>query len=86
MGEESRHYRLPTSSCRTWADLPTMETALVTSTAGAAPYDAKAIGEVPLLGVAPAIANAIRDATGVRMKDLPITAERPLTELREEKA
>ncbi len=68
------------------ADLPTMETALVTSTAGAAPYDAKAIGEVPLLGVAPAIANAIRDATGVRMKDLPITAERLLTELREEKA
>ena len=68
------------------ADLPTMETALVTSTAGAAPYDAKAIGEVPLLGVAPAIANAIRDATGVRMKDLPITAERLLTELMEEKA
>ena len=68
------------------ADLPTMETALVTSAAGAAPYDAKAIGEVPLLGVAPAIANAIRDATGVRMKDLPITAERLLTELREEKA
>ena len=68
------------------ADLPTMETALVTSTTGAAPYDAKAIGEVPLLGVAPAIANAIRDATGVRMKDLPITAERLLTELREEKA
>ena len=68
------------------ADLPALETALVASTAGAAPYDAKAIGEVPLLGVAPAIANAIRDATGVRMKDLPITAERLLTELREEKA
>ncbi|MDE2835884.1 MAG: xanthine dehydrogenase family protein molybdopterin-binding subunit [Chloroflexota bacterium] len=64
------------------ADVPELETALVTSTAGAAPYSAKAIGEVPLLGVAPAIANAIRDATGVRMKELPLTAERVLTAIR----
>ncbi len=68
------------------ADLPILETALVTSTAGAAPYNAKAIGEVPLLAVAPAIANAVRDATGVRMKDLPLTAERVLTALRERSA
>ncbi len=68
------------------ADLPALETTLVASTAGAAPYDAKAIGEVPLLGVAPAIANAIRDATGVRMTALPITAERLLTALRERSA
>lgn len=68
------------------ADLPALETALVTSTAGAAPYNAKAIGEVPLLGVAPAIANAVRDATGVRMKSLPLTAERVLTALREQDA
>ena len=66
------------------ADLPTLETALVASTAGAAPYNAKAIGEVPLLGVAAAIANAVRDATGVRMKSLPLTAERVLTALREQ--
>ena len=68
------------------ADLPAMETALVTSTAGAAPYNAKAIGEVPLLAVAPAITNAIRDAVGVRMKSLPVTAERMLTALREQDA
>ena len=66
------------------ADLPTLETALVASTAGAAPYNAKAIGEVPLLGVAAAIANAVRDATGVRMKSVPLTAERVLTALREQ--
>ena len=65
------------------ADLPALETVLVASDAGAAPYNAKAIGEVPLLAVAPAIANAIRDATGVRMKELPVTAERMLTALRE---
>ncbi len=65
------------------ADLPALNTALVTSTAGAAPYNAKAIGEVPLLAVAPAITNAIRDATGVRMKSLPATAERVLAVLRE---
>ena len=64
------------------ADLPQMDTVLVASDAGAAPYNAKAIGEVPLLAVAPAIANAVRDATGVRMKDLPLTAERVLTALR----
>ena len=68
------------------ADLPALETVLVTSTAGAAPYNAKAIGEVPLLAVAPAIANAIRDATGVRMKSLPVTAERMLTAIRERDA
>lgn len=68
------------------ADLPALETALVTSTAGAAPYNAKAIGEVPLLAVAPAIANAIRDATGLRMKSLPVTAERMLAALREREA
>ena len=68
------------------ADIPELETELVTSTAGAAPYGAKAIGEVPLLGVAPAIANAIRDATGVRMKELPLTAERVLTALRDSEA
>ena len=68
------------------ADLPVLETALVTSIGGAAPYNAKAIGEVPLLAVAPAIANAVRDAVGVRMKVVPLTAERVLTALREQNA
>ena len=60
-----------------------METVLVASTGGTGPYRVKAIGEAPLLGVAPAIANAIRGATGVRMRSLPITAERMLTALRD---
>jgi CO/xanthine dehydrogenase Mo-binding subunit len=41
------------------------------------------IGEMTLPPVAPAIANAIEDATGVRIKDLPITAEKVLRALKE---
>jgi CO/xanthine dehydrogenase Mo-binding subunit len=46
-----------------------------------APTGAKGLGEPPILGVAPAIANAIRDATGVRLLSLPMTPERVLTAL-----
>jgi CO/xanthine dehydrogenase Mo-binding subunit len=40
------------------------------------PFGAKGIGESALIPVAPAIANAVYDATGVRIKDLPIKAEK----------
>ena len=40
------------------------------------PYNAKGIGENPLGPVAPAIANAVEDAGGVRIRGLPITAEK----------
>ena len=39
------------------------------------PYGAKGIGESPTVAVIPAVANAIRDATGHRFKELPITPE-----------
>ena len=42
------------------------------------PYGAKGIGEPGLVPTAPAIANAIYDAIGVRIKELPITPERVL--------
>jgi CO/xanthine dehydrogenase Mo-binding subunit len=44
------------------------------------PYGAKGVGEVPLFGIAPAVANAVASAIGVRIKDLPITAEKILAE------
>jgi CO/xanthine dehydrogenase Mo-binding subunit len=40
------------------------------------PYRIKGIGEPPTGAVAPAIASAIADATGARLRELPITAEK----------
>ena len=50
---------------------------------GPIPYQGKGIGEAPIGGVSPAIANAIEDAVGVRITDLPITAEKVLRAMRE---
>ena len=49
------------------------------------PYGAKGIGEPGCVPTAPAIANAIYNAVGVRIKDLPITPERVLAAIREKK-
>jgi CO/xanthine dehydrogenase Mo-binding subunit len=48
----------------------------VASPGGEGPYQGKAIGENPISSVAPAIAHAVYDAVGVRIQDLPITAEK----------
>ena len=40
------------------------------------PYGAKAVAEIPMDGVAPAVANAVRDAVGVRIREIPLTPER----------
>ena len=45
------------------------------------PFGAKALGEPPSVGVAPAIANAIYDAIGVRVRELPITPDVILDQL-----
>lgn len=47
------------------------------------PFGAKGVGETALIPVAPAIANAVEDAAGVRVKDLPITPEKVLTLLQQ---
>jgi xanthine dehydrogenase molybdenum-binding subunit len=49
------------------------------------PFGAKGIGEPGCVPTAPAVANAIYDAVGVRIKDLPITPEKVLAALREKK-
>ncbi len=48
------------------------------------PYGAKALGEPPSVGVAPAIVSAIRDATGVEVRDLPATPDKILDLLAEQ--
>lgn len=64
-------YKLPTMR-----DIPLLTTVLVESPPGLGPYHIKGIGESPLTPVAPAIANAVADAVGVCIYELPITAEK----------
>ncbi len=62
-------------------DMPELETILVETYEPSGPYGAKSVGEVPINGPAPAIANAIYDAIGVRIFDLPFTPEKVLKAL-----
>lgn len=57
-------------------DVPPLVSSLVKSTVGPGPFSAKAVGEAGISIVAPAIANAVCDAIGVRITQLPITAEK----------
>jgi CO/xanthine dehydrogenase Mo-binding subunit len=59
-----------------------MESALVDAEERSGPFGAKGLGETGTFGVSPAIANAIHDAVGVRIMELPITAEAVLRGLR----
>ncbi len=64
------------------ADIPPMENELVAAEQRSGPFGAKGLGESGTFGVSPAIANAIHDAVGVRITELPITAEAVLRALR----
>ncbi|MGH9895838.1 MAG: molybdopterin cofactor-binding domain-containing protein, partial [bacterium] len=62
-------------------DVPVIEPILLNRPDPIGPYGAKALGEPPLVPVAAAVANAVYDATGVRIHELPITAEKVLAGL-----
>ncbi len=57
-------------------ETPELEAILVQTMEDSGPFGAKAIAEIPMDGVAPAIRNAIADATGVRINAIPFTPER----------
>ena len=57
-------------------DIPPMKTVLVETPTGPTPFGGKAIAENPNVPTAAAIANAIADACGVRLFELPLTAEK----------
>jgi carbon-monoxide dehydrogenase large subunit len=57
-------------------DVPPLKTVLVEDPAGPGPFAAKQIGENAIIATAGAIANALDDAVGVRIADLPLTAEK----------
>lgn len=67
-------YLLPTA-----VDLPeNYQTVILENPEESGPYGAKGIGEIPLVPTAPAVSNALYDALGVRIFDLPITPEKVL--------
>jgi xanthine dehydrogenase molybdenum-binding subunit len=66
-------------------DVPNIEPIVVETDDPFGPFGAKGVGEPGLVPTAPAIANAIYDAVGVRIKDLPITPEKVLAALKEKK-
>jgi putative selenate reductase molybdopterin-binding subunit len=63
-------------------DMPKLTTILAETDEPLGPYGAKSISEVPINGPAPAIANAIYHAVGIRIRKLPIRPEDVLRELR----
>jgi len=73
-------YLIPTSM-----DTPRFVTRLVENEDSGGPFGAKGSGEPATIATTPAIANAIYDAIGVRIYDLPITPERILKVLKEKK-
>jgi CO/xanthine dehydrogenase Mo-binding subunit len=76
-----RDYYLPTT-----LDVPEIESILVESNDPTGPYGAKGVGEATLIPVAPAVANAIYHATGIRFTELPITPEKICLALKKRRA
>ncbi len=69
-------YRIPVAS-----DLPMIETVLVEVPNPNHPYGVRGVGEVPIIPPMAAVANAISDALGVRLKDLPMSPPKVLASL-----
>jgi putative selenate reductase molybdopterin-binding subunit len=67
-------------------DVPEIQTILVPTHEPTGPFGAKAIAEIPINGPAPAIANAVAHATGVRIRELPLTPDRVLAAIRDARA
>ncbi|MGW6921665.1 molybdopterin-dependent oxidoreductase [Streptomyces sp. NPDC054950] len=76
-----RNYRIPT-----FADVPRTEVLLVASTDSVGPLRSKGMAECCINPVAPALANALHDATGVRFRSLPLTPERIYSRLIEKQS
>jgi len=73
-------YKIPTIQ-----DIPSSTPIIVEKKYASEPYGAKGVGEMSVFGIAPAVANAIAHATGVRLKELPMSAEKLLEQLKQPK-
>jgi putative selenate reductase molybdopterin-binding subunit len=63
-------------------EMPKLETIFVQTDEPTGPFGAKSIAEIPMDGIAPAMADAIHDATGVWIREVPFTPERVWRALR----
>jgi CO/xanthine dehydrogenase Mo-binding subunit len=72
-------YMIPTS-----LDMPPIETHIVEVPVSSGPYGAKGVGEPASIPTAPAILNAISDAIGIRVTQIPATPENILRLIREQ--
>ncbi|MEO1291351.1 MAG: molybdopterin cofactor-binding domain-containing protein [Pseudomonadota bacterium] len=72
--ENLHDYLIPT-----FGDIPPVETLIVEEEDAHGPFGAKGLGEHVLIPTAPAILNAIADATGARIRDIPATPDRVLS-------
>lgn len=68
--------RLQTYIIPTFADAPDMNTILLEHPASSGPFGAKGVGELPTDGAAPALLQAIENATGISLRSIPATPER----------
>jgi len=66
-------------------DVPDIEVILVERPDPAGPFGAKGVGEAGFIAVAPAIANAVYNAVGVRINDLPMTPDKILKALKDKR-
>ena len=64
-------------------EMPEMEVVFVETYEPSHPFGVKAVAEIPLDGVAPAVGNAVYDAIGVQIPDIPLTPEKVWRALRE---
>jgi putative selenate reductase molybdopterin-binding subunit len=57
-------------------EMPELQAILVPTYEPSGPFGAKAVAEIPMDGVAPAVGNAVFDAVGARIRELPLTPEK----------
>lgn len=73
------HYAMPRS-----ADLPSIRPVIVNGEDPAGPYGAKSVGEMSIVPPGAAVANAVADAVGVRITELPVTPDKVINALAEQ--